>query len=574
MKKLFLILIALLSFNACQNDDSMNENSPISGEKSHNRFYGVKYPQNQTKGVAVKNKLWYPDTPISIKFLDGTLDMQNKVKEYAGEWLQYAGISFNYVNSTEDADVSISFDMDDDRYVTWSYTGNNCLTVVDQSKATMNLAYWNYSTSTEQKGDVLRAFGQMLGLELEHRHLSLDPQWGVNVERYWTQDITDIPWATLKKYVMDPLSASNTLMTQEYDPNSIMIWPFTMRGVVTYNDGYEVPKDFNYELSEMDKEFISILYPKRDAEPILFFTVAKNSAYKSIHLNIDMREPITIDWGDGNTFTYNEKGIYNYTYSDNNSYDVNVYGDENALTVFRIQLVRLSKIDVSKLNNLEELYIPSGDITELNVSNNSKLNFLVCRGNKIASLDLINNSKLDHLDCGNNLMTSLDVSKNLYLRYFAAYDLNLSSIDISNNKNLQYFYLSNNSITSLDLSNNPNILYFDCNNTQLTTLDLRNQKYLGHLNTFDNSKLSELFPPKNGLLKTMTCSNNSINSLDLSDMPKLVQVKLSSNPIVLNRTELTNLVHSFPPNGTLIIYNENSASWIKDIASEKNLTVK
>lgn len=39
--------------------------------------------------------------------------MSDKVIQYAAIWLEYVNLHFEYVNSNEDADVKIGFNMDD-----------------------------------------------------------------------------------------------------------------------------------------------------------------------------------------------------------------------------------------------------------------------------------------------------------------------------------------------------------------------------------------------------------------------------------------------------------------------------
>lgn len=260
--KLLFSMLLLIIFSACSNqmdEDFNNLNEDENAGKL--RLYGVKtVDEPQTKGTAQRSKLWYHGSTIKIKFLDGTTAMQNEVKAIASEWLVYAGINFSYVTSG-DADVRIAFDKNVDRYVTWSYTGTDCKKITNQNEATMNIAFWNELTASEKKGDVLRAFGQMLGLELEHRHLKLNPTWGSRIEGYWTDELGDIPWETLRKYVFDPIGTTDVIATNDYDPQSIMIWPFVLRGLVTYPAGYEVPKVSNTELSALDKELIASIYP-------------------------------------------------------------------------------------------------------------------------------------------------------------------------------------------------------------------------------------------------------------------------------------------------------------------------
>lgn len=175
------------------------------------------------------------------------------MKVYASEWEKYANIKFKYIDDG-DAHVRISFDWNDDRYITWSYIGTDCKSISNQAEATLSFADAQYQDDDEFKADVLRTFGMILGLELEHRHLKFDPQWRRDVKRYWTNEILDIQWESLSKYVFDPLDSENTLQTEEYDPSSIMVWPFPK--------SYLLDSEGNKELSEKDIAFIEKIYPK------------------------------------------------------------------------------------------------------------------------------------------------------------------------------------------------------------------------------------------------------------------------------------------------------------------------
>lgn len=225
-----------------------------------NHFFGEKRLSAQiaTKGVAQRRNLWYPGTTIRVKFLNDPDNRSQEVITWAKEWEQYAGITFQFVTEGN-ADVRIGFDWNDERYITWSYIGTDCKQNTDQNDATMSFAFFDeFSTQRDRRADVLRAFGSVLGLELEHRHLSFNPGWTTRIASFWEGEVEDIPWASLKQYVFDPLDAAGVIQTATYDPNSIMIWPFLSRFASNTS------RDFNYELSDMDKAFIKELYPKAD----------------------------------------------------------------------------------------------------------------------------------------------------------------------------------------------------------------------------------------------------------------------------------------------------------------------
>lgn len=281
---LYGFLAVVLLFAACNNEEEnkLLSHSDKKGEVA-NHFYGVKRSEGiRTRGIVQTTNLWYQNATIRIKFINGRPEQHDLVKQYANEWQQHIGLTFKYVDSG-DAEVRISFDWyDEGRYVTWSYTGTDCKYNKNQNEPTANFVEFDVDDIDDERvleklrGDVLRVFGQILGLELEHRHLNFDPEWvkgGANAKAYWEREIEDIPWDELKKYVFDPLNEVPILQTPEFDPQSIMIWPFR-KSIANSGD----LRDPNYELSQNDIAFIKMLYPST-LGPDNVWPGKKNSVY-------------------------------------------------------------------------------------------------------------------------------------------------------------------------------------------------------------------------------------------------------------------------------------------------------
>lgn len=162
----------------------------------------------------------------------------------------------------------------EDKYISWSCVGTDCKKVNDPNEATMNLAFGVGLEDYLIKGDILRSFGQMLGLELEHRHIDVVKTWS-NIEvikSWWGKEFGDIPWETFRKLVIDPIADGelSNLVQTDYDENSIMIWEFPTRPpVVVFNEGYTMKSSFNTTLSANDKDFINKLYTAGDRYIVL-----------------------------------------------------------------------------------------------------------------------------------------------------------------------------------------------------------------------------------------------------------------------------------------------------------------
>lgn len=442
MKKILFALTFLITlFSGCNSEDEAVTNDDLLNKFEKIRFYGVKTNDEiELRGITQKDKLWYNGTTILIKFLNDPYNLKEKIKEYASEWSNYANINFQFID-TGDAHVRIGFDWNNDRYITWSYIGTDCKAVTNQAEATLSFADARYLTDDELRGDVLRAFGQVLGLELEHRHLDFNPEWRRDVERYWTNEILDIDWDILSKYVFDPLNSSiNVEQTGEYDEHSIMVWPFPK--------SYLINSDGNLQLSEKDIEFIKKLYPKDisiENEVVLTMTTALS------YVNFDMAsdDDVVIDWGDGYeeviTSSSNEKRI-SHSYNSSENKIISIIGKKSSLKYISVDYNSITQFDASKCTEL----------TYLSVSYN-----------KLVSLDISNNTKLWALGFASNNISVIDVSKCPDVTHISAESTNLSEIDVSQNKKLLYLAFKHSKISSLDISQNPEIRTIICIDTPL-----------------------------------------------------------------------------------------------------------
>lgn len=281
MKKITFLFVSLLLLivTGCSNDDEyQNGKSSENRAATQVRWYGVKELTGtvQTRGATDRMKLWAQDPIITVKFLNNPDDpaLVEQIKSYAKEWEQYAGVTFQFEESTETALVRIGFDWEGNSWLTWSYTGNDAKMVRSQSEPTAVFGGFNdgYMTDEEIRADVLRVFGQVLGLEFEQRHGDWDASWwkvdknGVYyAQSYWESMFEDyyenFDWETIRQYVFDPLAGATIVQTDEVDLESIMIWPYYTRKETTTLLA-------NYDLSEKDKEFIATLYPKKEGNTI------------------------------------------------------------------------------------------------------------------------------------------------------------------------------------------------------------------------------------------------------------------------------------------------------------------
>jgi hypothetical protein len=434
-KSLWTILMGmLLIFASCQSDDDFSSSDLSQTNQSRDfHFYGVKSVDNesQTRGVAQLDKLWHNGTTITVKLLNDPYNMADKIKAWAAEWEQYANITFEFVTSGN-ANVRIGFDWNESKWVTWSYTGTDCKYIKDQNEATVNFAFWDSANEQDKKADVLRAFGQVLGLEMEHRHLSFDAGWTSRIQQYWTGEIEDIPWAELKEYVFDPINERNLVQTEEYDENSIMIWPFDRKYATN------TARDYNYELSGQDKEFIKQLYPGKEDFAYTFRVSAKTSGY----LNHEFYPIFSIYSLEPGIFTAYYNNGEQETSQDNTTnigfgahlnfgqqYDIKVDGDTKLIESLDFGTLAIEYLDASACTELQRVFISRiGTYDE-----------------KLVSLDFSQNTKLEIITIGTsgaNDLVELNLSKNTSLNDLTLKNCkNLRHLDLSACKNLGGIWL-------------------------------------------------------------------------------------------------------------------------------------
>lgn len=572
MRKLSLFLASLmLLLVGCNNEDVFEKeinSQEVLTEVSPKHFYGVRYSEEATKvtkGVAQKINLWYPCSTIKVKFLNDPFNMKDKIKTYAAEWERYAGIKFEFITEGN-AQVRIGFDWNDERYITWSYIGTDCKSVKNQNEATMSFAFWDSSTEMERKGDVLRAFGQVLGLELEHRHLKFNPGWTSRIASYWEGEIEDKTWDELKTYVFDPLEASEVISTKEYDPNSIMIWPFSSRYAA--NTG----RSFNYELSAADIEFIQKLYPKCEEDAIVTMKTENQQVTLSISKNI------TIDWGDGNTQINNSSGYLNHTYATSGEHTIKLFGNTEELTHL-FCYGGFTALDVSKATKLVQLNCVGNILTQLDLSKNTELQHLLCGGNRLRELNLSNNEKLIELVCFDNQLTTLDVSKNMQLQILLCGNNQMESLIYEPFQPIVHLMCSGNRLKALDTPLY-SLIVFDCTGNQLFDISpiIKTATDLKELHCSGN-QIHQLNVSHNRYLENLYCENNPLEKLDLSENPFLLNLYIQETQLIRDREALVKMAESLiyhAPGGNqaeLVLNSAEAKNWIEDICLAKNWKV-
>jgi len=218
---------------------------------------GAQLPPQQaysSKGAALRAALWEPGETITIKFMDGSPALQERVKETAKQWLEHANLRFSFVASG-DADIRIAFQQGNG---SWSYIGENCRQI-PADEPTMNFGWLDDASSDEDVHSVvLHEFGHAIGLIHEHQNPKDRIRW--NREAV-VNDLSSPPnnWdlPTIEHNMFKAYAEDETIATS-VDAGSIMMYPIP----ASWTEGGYFSAGFNSALSPLDKVIAREAYPR------------------------------------------------------------------------------------------------------------------------------------------------------------------------------------------------------------------------------------------------------------------------------------------------------------------------
>jgi hypothetical protein len=208
-------------------------------------------PKSSAERMAlVKGSIWQPGDSIRVGFMDGEISVQDRVREAADTWKDYADVTI-FWGDLGTADVRISFN----EQGSWSYIGTDCRTI-PADQPTMNYGWLTPDSSEDEVNRVvLHEFGHALGCIHEHQNPAGGIKWNKPVvyeyfagpPNNWSHDEVD-------QNLFEAYDKNLTVFTA-MDAKSIMMYPIDRRFTT---DGFEV--GLNSELSDTDKEFIKKIY--------------------------------------------------------------------------------------------------------------------------------------------------------------------------------------------------------------------------------------------------------------------------------------------------------------------------
>ncbi len=199
-------------------------------------------------------KEWRPGRVLRVGFLDGDPGVQAKVAEVARAWMQFANITFEFVDQPP-ADIRISFQDEG----SWSYLGTDALGIA-AGQPTMNYGWLTPDSEDEEyQRVVLHEFGHALACIHEHQNPDVEIPWDKEaVYRYYANPPNNWSRADVDHNLFEVYSRDSTQFS-EFDRSSIMLYPVPEAHTIgTFSVGW------NRQLSQTDKDFITSVYPAEE----------------------------------------------------------------------------------------------------------------------------------------------------------------------------------------------------------------------------------------------------------------------------------------------------------------------
>ena len=196
-----------------------------------------------------------------------------------------------------------------------------------------------------------------------------------------------------------------------------------------------------------------------------------------------------------------------------------------AITAITLSHQKISALDIRQARELTELRCVDNNLTELDLSFAKALERLDCTYNQLERLDISKSVRLKELRIKGNYVKSLaldncpdlailDYSDNYYPAF----------IDLSKCPNLQELDLAKNKFRTIDLSHNGALRSLSCGDNEISSLDVAHLSSLERLSVANCSSLSKLNLGNHPQLRHLDLYGALVRSLDLSKLPLLEEL--------------------------------------------------
>ena len=158
--------------------------------------------------------------------------------------------------------------------------------------------------------------------------------------------------------------------------------------------------------------------------------------------------------------------------SNNKISKVNLTG-LNELQILDISTNQVTELDLSQVQNLETLNISNNQVTTIDTTKTPYLTTLVANKNALTSINISNVPDLTELKLNNNMLQEIDLSKVTGLKLFCIESNSLTSLDVSKNILLENVNCNYNNITTLDFSMLDKVTFIQCYGKELKQLNIK-----------------------------------------------------------------------------------------------------
>ncbi|WP_418799615.1 leucine-rich repeat domain-containing protein [Porphyromonas sp.] len=254
-------------------------------------------------------------------------------------------------------------------------------------------------------------------------------------------------------------------------------------------------------------------------------------------LGIHCRQPIAIDWGDGERVDYesNNYGIDGIQGQVKGDGWIRIWSEapEGILSLYvgnEQRSQQVDSLDLSQLRGLKFLYCQNNLLSRLDITPCFRLMELNVAANRLSELDLRNAPLLDMLVCQNNQLKTLDLSPVQSLMALRCEYNKISSLDLRHFKKLTVIHCEGNPLTQLDISQNEALQQIFAQETQITSWDLTPHSDLRVLNLSNIPGVNVTWGAKDEL-RQIFLNHNGLASLSLPLLPQLDRLEIQDNEL-------------------------------------------